>query len=83
MHVRKMIRFRLTCSAGLLLLLPCALVYAESGALRLGHDVVPTFQAIELTVDADKPDYNGSVAVELDVRKATNTFRFQDRKSVV
>ena len=43
-------------------------------AVRLGHDVVPTFQAVELEVDADRTDYRGSVTITLRARKATDHF---------
>ncbi|MEM7586432.1 MAG: M1 family aminopeptidase [Acidobacteriota bacterium] len=42
--------------------------------IRLGDDVVPTFQAIELEIDADRPDYRGEVRIELEVRRATRHF---------
>ncbi len=53
-----------------------AVPLARGEIVRLGDDVFPTFQAIELTVDPDKTDYTGSVRIDLDVRKKTNTFRF-------
>ncbi|OGF17284.1 MAG: hypothetical protein A2W00_14100 [Candidatus Eisenbacteria bacterium RBG_16_71_46] len=43
---------------------------------RLGAQVVPTFQAIELQVNADRPDYRGSTRIELEVREPTSSFRF-------
>ncbi len=45
-------------------------------AVRLGTDVVPTSQSIRLRLDADRPDYSGTVAIELEVRVATDRFRF-------
>ncbi len=42
---------------------------------RLGDDVIPTFQAIELEIDAGQSDYRGSVRIELDVQRATDHFR--------
>src|SRR5437762_13766672 len=36
---------------------------------RLGQDVVPTFEAIHLTVDADKHDYAGTVRITLRARQ--------------
>ena len=41
---------------------------------RLGTDVVPVSQDVRLVVDARKPDYTGSVRVELDVRRPAATF---------
>jgi alanyl aminopeptidase len=45
---------------------------APAGAQRLPTDVVPTFQSVQLRVDADTTDYSGTVHVELDVRKSTS-----------
>ena len=42
---------------------------------RLPTDVVPTSQAIHLRLDADKPDYSGSVRVDLEVRQPTRTIQ--------
>ena len=56
-----------------------ALVLASNLAaapLRLGTDVVPTSQAVDLIVDPRKDDYTGSVTIDLDVRKAVTSFRF-------
>lgn len=44
--------------------------------LRLGQDVVPTFESVRLEVDADQTRYSGSVRVELSVRERTSVFRF-------
>ena len=43
-------------------------------AVRLGTDVVPVTQAVHLVVDARKPDYTGSVRIELDVRRSARRF---------
>ncbi len=43
---------------------------------RLDSEVMPTFQAIELAIDAAQTDYSGSVRIELDVRETTSSFRF-------
>ncbi len=48
----------------------------DAAADRLGEDVVPTFQAIDLVLDAARDDYRGSVRVDLEVKRATRTFRF-------
>ena len=47
-----------------------------SDNLRLDDNVAPTFQGISLVVDADQKSYTGSVHVELQVQKRTNSFRF-------
>ena len=47
---------------------------AESS--RLGDDVFPTFQSIELRLDADQLDYRGRVRIELTVAEPTRRFRF-------
>ena len=44
--------------------------------MRLGQDVVPTFQSIRLKIDADQKDYSGSVRIDLEVRKVATTFAF-------
>ena len=44
--------------------------------VRLGNDVVPTAEAVMLTTDPRSDDYSGSVVVDLQVKKATPTFRF-------
>ena len=41
---------------------------------RLGTDVVPVFEAVRLVADARKPDYSGTVRIELDVRKPAAGF---------
>ena len=43
---------------------------------RLGDNVFPTFQAIELELDADRPDYSGRVRIELTVSEPTRRFDF-------
>lgn len=44
--------------------------------LRLDPNVRPTFQAIELNLNANKTQYNGSVQIKLEVEQPTSTFRF-------
>jgi alanyl aminopeptidase len=44
--------------------------------VRLGDVVVPTFEAIDLELDAGTADYTGSVRVDLLVKRETATFRF-------
>jgi cytosol alanyl aminopeptidase len=44
--------------------------------VRLGNDVVPISEAISVTTDPRSDDFSGSVAIELQVKKATPTFRF-------
>jgi alanyl aminopeptidase len=46
---------------------------------RLGREVVPTFEAIRLTLDASKPDYAGSARIELHVARPTRVVRFHAR----
>jgi alanyl aminopeptidase len=49
---------------------------------RLGREVVPAAEAVSLTLDPTKPDYSGSVRVELVALKRTSHFSFfaQDLK---
>lgn len=51
-----------------------AIAFTED--LRLDANVAPTFQAIELHLDAQQTSYNGKVIIELNVKKAADTFRF-------
>ncbi|HYR28588.1 MAG TPA: M1 family aminopeptidase [Thermoanaerobaculia bacterium] len=46
----------------------------SAATVRLGNDVLPTAQSVQLTVDPRKDDYTGSVTVDLDVKKATASF---------
>ena len=48
----------------------------SAATLRLGTDVVPISQSVMLTVDPRKDDYSGSVTIDLEVKKATASFRF-------
>jgi len=48
----------------------------EAADVRLGRDVVPTFQSIRLKLDADKRNYSGAIHTDLRVAKATNLVRF-------
>ncbi len=57
------------------LLLVATSVFAAE-PVRLGNDVVPTAEAVTLTTDPRKDDYSGSVLIDLQVKKATPTFRF-------
>ena len=57
----------------LLLLLPAA---AAAENVRLGADVVPTFEAIHLRLDAGEADYRGAVRFELEVAAPAADFRF-------
>jgi alanyl aminopeptidase len=63
-------------AACLALTLPPAARAAETPDVRLGRDVVPTFQRVRLHLDPDKRSYSGSVHVELKVASATDTVRF-------
>ena len=55
-------------SLGLLLTLNATA--ARAADFRLGHDVVPTFEAVTLETDPDRSDYHGVVRVELKVAKS-------------
>jgi len=67
--------------AALAALLTGLLSAATLGAevLRLGTDVTPTFEAIELHLDADQTEYRGTATIELAVHKATRRVRFHAR----
>ncbi len=63
-------------TAGLLAVLATGTPAAEAPDVRLSRDVVPRFQTVRLRLDPDKRSYSGSVHVELQVAKATDTLRF-------
>ncbi|MEO5988269.1 MAG: M1 family aminopeptidase [Candidatus Eisenbacteria bacterium] len=44
--------------------------------VRLSPDLIPTFQAVRLRLDANKRNYSGSTRTELDVRHATAIVQF-------
>jgi len=44
--------------------------------VRLGRDIAPRSQSVQLKLDPDKRSYSGRVRVELDVTRATDTLRF-------
>jgi len=56
---------------------------ARAEIVRLGHDVVPTFEVVHLTVDPDRPDYTGSVQIDLEVKRETDRIRFHARSLVL
>jgi peptidase M1-like protein/ERAP1-like protein len=62
--------------AAVLLVLEIAAAPARADVGRLPTDIIPTFEAIRLNLDADKMDYSGSVRVELKVTKPTKTIQF-------
>jgi alanyl aminopeptidase len=49
-------------------------------AARLGREVVPTFQAVALEVDADQSDYRGTVRIALRVETPTDRFSLHGRE---
>ena len=64
---------------GSMLLIATALLAPRSAgaadAFRLGDAVRPSFQAVELRLDADADEYSGSTVIEIDVRQATRQIR--------
>lgn len=52
---------------------------AEVDPYRLTHDVAPVHQSIHLDLDADSPDYSGSIEVLLRVSAPADHFRFHAR----
>lgn len=59
-----------------LLSIALVLVTSSFAALpRLGTDVIPTAQSINLTLDPTQTDYSGSVHIDLDVKHETSVFR--------
>ncbi|HEV7516664.1 MAG TPA: M1 family metallopeptidase, partial [Thermoanaerobaculia bacterium] len=51
----------------------------ELAEVRLSAEVVPTFEAVRLRVDPGQKEYGGTVAVDLEARRLTDTFRFHAR----
>ena len=47
---------------------------AQATTVRLGDDVVPVKQSVDLSVDPKSDQYTGSVTIELDVKRATSSF---------
>ena len=65
----------------------CGLVLAAAWVLpasveagRLGRAVVPTFEAVDLQVDAEQADYGGAVRLTLDVREPVDHFSLHARE---
>lgn len=67
---------------GMVMLLCCFLLgcQEEADPLRLDQTVVPLSQTVILSLNPDAAEYNGSVLIELDVRKTTDSFRFHARQ---
>lgn len=57
-------------------LAPLLLVPVAGADLRLGSDVVPVFESVDLRLDAGTPGYTGSVHVDLEVKRETDVIRF-------
>ncbi len=71
---------RLTLAVSTAVLALCGAFPETTEAARLGRDVVPTFQAVELEIDADQEDYRGSVRITLEVRQPADRFRLHARE---
>ncbi len=48
----------------------------SAGPPRLGNEAAPTFEQIDLTVDPAKPEYSGSVRIDVRVARATPALHF-------
>ncbi|HJQ38281.1 MAG TPA: M1 family metallopeptidase [Thermoanaerobaculia bacterium] len=53
---------------------------ATAATVRLGNDVVPTRQSLTLITDPRGDTYSGKVTIDLDVKKATKTFRLHAKE---
>jgi alanyl aminopeptidase len=62
-------------AVGFAVSVPATPVRAED-EVRLSTDVRPTFEAIHLNLDPDKPDYTGSVQIRLTVPRETSELSF-------
>jgi aminopeptidase N len=49
---------------------------ARAEDMRLGRDVLPTFQTISLRLDAGTTSYTGTTGIDLQVKKQVDQFRF-------
>src|SRR5688572_9774754 len=56
-----------------------ALAMAAGDPSRLSRDVLPTFEAIHLDLDPAKQTYSGRVAIDIEVKAATDSFRLHAR----
>jgi aminopeptidase N len=72
-------RYRAALLAAALSALALPARAAEQGDVRLGDDVVPTFEAVRLRLDPGAKEYSGTVAVDLLARRPTPAFRFHAR----
>ncbi|MFQ5599848.1 MAG: M1 family aminopeptidase [Candidatus Krumholzibacteriia bacterium] len=66
----------LTLAAVFVLAPGAATLVRAEGGYRLGQEVVPTFQAITLRINAGEKDYDGSTHIELQVKETTRSFSF-------
>src|SRR5512147_3245263 len=46
-----------------------------SGSGRLRRDVLPTFEAVTLNLDADSSEYTGSVRIDISVQTTVDSFQ--------
>jgi alanyl aminopeptidase len=73
-HLREM--FRPLCLVAVVFVSLLAFSASQAATERLSRDIVPVFQRIDLTVDADRAEYDGSVYVELLAHTKIESFRF-------
>jgi alanyl aminopeptidase len=57
--------------------------HAAGTNARLGNDVRPTFEAVSLETNPDRPDYRGTVKAEFDVTARVEKFRMHAREMTV
>src|ERR1051325_4881481 len=72
---RFVLRALAAAGACLIPVVPAATRAEEAPDVRLGRDVLPTFQRVSLKLDPDKRSFSGSVHVELTVARSTDTLR--------
>ncbi|HEY6193792.1 MAG TPA: M1 family aminopeptidase [Candidatus Eisenbacteria bacterium] len=72
---RFVLRALAAAGACLITVVPAATRAEEAPDVRLGRDVLPTFQRVSLKLDPDKRSFSGSVHVELTVARSTDTLR--------
>lgn len=72
-----------TTAMAIALILVSSPLFAQTQRLdesRLGDDVVPTYQVIDLELDPSRADYTGRVRATIKVRKPVTTFRMHSEE---
>ncbi|WP_339769609.1 M1 family metallopeptidase [uncultured Paraglaciecola sp.] len=68
------------CLSSALSLFIIAQAHAADVAYRLGENVVPTFQQIQLKIDPNQATFSGETTITVTIKKATDIVRFYQRE---